>query len=82
MGGGVPGRGIGYPRARYSLHGGGAALGLRQKKWILEGQRGRSQRRAFQRRRRQLRFGSVVIIGGGLILLVLVVVLASFLLLR
>lgn len=47
----------------------------------LEGQLGRSQRRAFRRRRRKMRRGAAVILVG-LVFLVLVAGLVAFLLLR
>jgi hypothetical protein len=47
----------------------------------LEGQLGRSQRRAFRRRRRRMRLGAAVIIIG-FVLLVLLLGLVAFLLAR
>jgi hypothetical protein len=70
-----------YPRVGYSLYGRGAGVDVRKFKRRLEGQLGRSQRRAFRRRRRRMRLGAAVI-RVGLVLLVLLTGLVAYLLFR
>jgi len=71
--------GIRCSPVRYSPYGGGVAVDPGEFKRRLEGQLGRSQRRAFRRRRRRMRLGAAVIIVG-LVLLVLLLGLVAFLL--
>jgi hypothetical protein len=68
---------------RYTPYGdgGGSIVDPEEFERRLEGQLGRSQRRAFRRRRRRMRFGVAVIIVG-LVLLVLLLGLVAFLLVR
>jgi hypothetical protein len=65
----------------YSPYGGGSTVDPEKFERRLEGQLGRSQRRAFRRRRRRMRLG-VALILAGFILLVLLLGLVAFLLVR